>query len=204
MYERLVAAFEMDDADMGTSVTPNASLTGSISGVPRQIDVLVDTRFERDNSRRLIFDAKRRSRLLPRRKRAPLSRGEAMSRIRSTGTAPERVVRLLLAHSGIRYRMNVRDLPGKPDFANKRRKFAIFVHGCFWHSHDNCGLASDPKSNRSYWQPKLERTKARDRAHLERLKELGYRVLVIWECSSRKPDLAAEQIVDFFKDADWR
>ncbi|MBR0793048.1 DNA mismatch endonuclease Vsr [Bradyrhizobium manausense] len=139
--------------------------------------------------------------LLARSKRAPLSRSEAMSRIRSTGTTPERVVRRLLTQSGIKYRMNVRDLPGKPDFANKRRKFAIFVHGCFWHSHDSCSLASDPKSNRSYWRPKLERTKARDLAHAERLKELGYRVLIIWECSSRKPEIAAAQIADFFKNA---
>jgi DNA mismatch endonuclease, patch repair protein len=121
-----------------------------------------------------------------------------MSRIRSSGTAPERVVRQLLSQAGIRYRLNVRDLPGKPDFANKTGKFAIFVHGCFWHSHENCALASDPKSNRSYWQPKLERTKATDLAHLKRLKELGYRVLVIWECSSRKPRQAQDQITEFF------
>jgi DNA mismatch endonuclease, patch repair protein len=122
-----------------------------------------------------------------------------MSRIRSTNTAPERVIRRLLARSTIRYRMNVRDLPGKPDFANKTRKFAIFVHGCFWHSHENCALASNPKSNRSYWMPKLERTKARDLTHLKRLEEMGYRVLIIWECSSRRLDEAAEQIASFFK-----
>jgi DNA mismatch endonuclease (patch repair protein) len=122
-----------------------------------------------------------------------------MSRIRSTDTAPERVVRQLLSRSGIKYRMNVRDLPGKPDFANKTRKFAIFVHGCFWHSHENCALASDPKSNRRYWQPKLERTKARDLAHVERLEQLGYRVLIVWECASRKPAQAAEQIANFFE-----
>jgi DNA mismatch endonuclease (patch repair protein) len=122
-----------------------------------------------------------------------------MSRIRSSGTAPERVVRQLLSRAGIRYRLNVRDLPGKPDFANKTRKFAIFVHGCFWHSHENCALASDPKSNRSYWQPKLERTKARDLAHIEHLEELGYRVLVIWECSSRKPRQAEAKIAAFFE-----
>jgi DNA mismatch endonuclease (patch repair protein) len=122
-----------------------------------------------------------------------------MSRIRSTGTTPERVVRELLSKAGIRYRMNVRSLPGRPDFANKRRRFAIFVHGCFWHSHADCSLASDPKSNRSYWLPKLERTKARDLAHIERLEQMGYRVLVIWECSSRRPERAAEQIGDFFK-----
>jgi len=122
-----------------------------------------------------------------------------MSRIRSAGTAPERVVRHLLSRTGIKYRMNVRDLPGKPDFANKTRKFAIFVHGCFWHSHEGCSLASDPKSNRGYWQPKLERTKERDRAHIECLEQLGYRVLVIWECSSRTPERAALQIADFFR-----
>lgn len=138
------------------------------------------------------------TKLLPRRKRAALSRGEAMSRIRSRNTAPERDVRKLLASAKIRYRMHVRDLPGKPDFANKTQKFAIFVHGCFWHSHEGCSLASHPKSNRSYWQPKLTRTKARDLEHAERLEQLGYRVLVIWECSSRKPELAAEQIQSFF------
>jgi DNA mismatch endonuclease, patch repair protein len=122
-----------------------------------------------------------------------------MSRIRSSGTAPERVVRQLLSRAGIRYRLNVRDLPGKPDFANKARKFVIFVHGCFWHSHEKCALASNPKSNRHYWLPKLERTKIRDLAHIERLELLGYRVLVIWECSSRRPDVASEQIVSFFE-----
>jgi DNA mismatch endonuclease (patch repair protein) len=123
-----------------------------------------------------------------------------MSRIRSSGTAPERAVRQLLSRAGIRYRLNVRDLPGKPDFANKTRKFAIFVHGCFWHSHENCALASDPKSNLNCWLPKLQRTKARDLAHLERLEQLGYRVLVIWECASRTPEQAEDQIGAFFKD----
>src|SRR5258705_12592488 len=88
--------------------------------------------------------------LLPRRKRAPLTKGEAMARIRSTGTAPERVIRELLSRAGIRFRMNVRGLPLKPDFANKRRQFAIFAHGCFWHSHENCPLASAPHSNGRY------------------------------------------------------
>jgi DNA mismatch endonuclease (patch repair protein) len=131
-----------------------------------------------------------------------LSRSEAMSRIRSSGTAPERVVAQLLFRFGIRYRMNVRDLPGKPDFANKTRKFAIFAHGCFWHSHENCALSSDPKSNRSYWLPKLERTKARDLAHVERLEHMGYRVLVIWECASRKSSEAEKQIAKFFQISD--
>jgi DNA mismatch endonuclease, patch repair protein len=137
--------------------------------------------------------------LLPRQRRAALSRSEAMSRIRSANTAPERVVRRLLSSAGVKYRLNVRDLPGKPDFANKTRKFAIFAHGCFWHSHEGCGLASDPKSNRSYWLPKLERTKARDVAHVQQLEQLGYHVLVIWECACRKPEQAAQQVAAFFK-----
>jgi DNA mismatch endonuclease (patch repair protein) len=118
------------------------------------------------------------------------------------GTAPERVIRELLSRAGIKYRMNVRDLPGKPDFANKRRKFAIFAHGCFWHSHENCALASDPKSNRGYWAPKLERTKSRDRIHVRALTDRGYRVPIIWECSARTPHRAAELIAAFFRDAE--
>ncbi|MGT2502686.1 very short patch repair endonuclease [Bradyrhizobium guangxiense] len=136
--------------------------------------------------------------LLPRSQRSPLSKGEAMARIRSKDTKPERVVRTLLATSGVRYRMNVRDLPGKPDFANKSRRFAIFVHGCFWHSHANCKLASDPKSNRNYWQPKLDRTKARDAEHVRNLERRGYRVLTVWECDTRRPGAAAQRIADFF------
>jgi DNA mismatch endonuclease, patch repair protein len=138
------------------------------------------------------------SKLLPRSQRHPLSKGEAMARIRSKDTAPERVVRRLLADSGVRYRMNVRDLPGKPDFANKRRRFAVFVHGCFWHSHENCSLASDPKSNRNYWQPKLGRTKARDIEHVLKLEQRGYKVLTVWECDTRRPGAAAKRVADFF------
>ena len=78
-------------------------------------------------------------------------------------------------------------------------EFAIFVHGCFWHSHENCALASDPKSNQNYWFPKLQRTKARDLEHIKRLERLGYRVLVIWECASRKPAQAADEIAVFFE-----
>jgi DNA mismatch endonuclease (patch repair protein) len=151
------------------------------------------------NSRTKKPSMSKPSKLLPRSRRQPLGKGEAMSRIRSKGTTPERVVRALLANAGVKYRMNVRNLPGKPDFANKRQKFAVFVHGCFWHSHDNCKLASDPKSNRGYWRPKLERTKERDLSHVERLEQLGYRVLVIWECSSRMPERAAQQIATFFE-----
>lgn len=86
---------------------------------------------------------------------------------------------------GFRFRKHVDSLPGKPDLANQRRKWAIFVHGCFWHSHENCLLASKPKTNSAYWAPKLQRNIDRDRLKVSELKGLGYRVIVIWECETR-------------------
>ena len=130
-------------------------------------------------------------RLASRREREALTRSEMMARIRAADTHPERAVRAALFAKGIRFRKNVKDLPGKPDIANKSGKWAIFVHGCFWHSHENCSLASQPKSNRGYWRPKLERTKERDRLHIEALRWLGYRVFVLWECNVRKGQIPA-------------
>lgn len=124
--------------------------------------------------------------LAPRKKRNALTRSEMMSRIRSQDTHPEIAARAALFALGIRFRKNVKGLPGRPDIANKTRKWAIFVHGCFWHSHHGCRLASQPKTNSAYWLPKLKRTKERDLAHRKALKRLGYRVYVLWECDLRK------------------
>jgi DNA mismatch endonuclease (patch repair protein) len=93
--------------------------------------------------------------------------------------------------------MHVAGLPGKPDFANKKRKWVIFVHGCFWHSHRACKLASRPKSNQSYWGPKLHRNKERDVSKIEELKRLDYRVLVVWECETRN-DRIESRVRKFF------
>lgn len=125
--------------------------------------------------------ARIKSRLL----RQPLSRSEMMSRIRSAETSPERAVRSALFRAGIRYRKNARDLPGKPDIVNRSRHWAIFVHGCFWHSHGDCPLASSPKTNKAYWIPKLARNAARDAEARGRLSESGYVTFVIWECETR-------------------
>jgi len=133
---------------------------------------------------------KRLSKLAPRTKRAALSRSEMMARIRASDTHPERAVRAALFARGVRFRKNVKDLPGKPDIANKSKKWAVFVHGCFWHSHADCRLASKPKSNGGYWQPKLARTKERDRLHTDALKRLGYRVFVVWECDVRAGNIS--------------
>jgi DNA mismatch endonuclease (patch repair protein) len=136
-------------------------------------------------SRRAISVPPRPSKLLPRSHRAPLTRSEVMSRIRSQNTTPEMRVRSLVYASGIRFRKHVNDLPGKPDLANRRKRWAIFVHGCFWHSHDGCSLASRPKSNATYWGPKLKGNVARDCQKVFELERLGFRVFIIWECQTR-------------------
>ena len=105
-----------------------------------------------------------------------------MSRIKSSGTKPELIVRKVLHNSGIRYRLHAKDLPGKPDLSNKRKKFAIFVNGCFWHQHQGCKRANIPKSNTDYWIPKLNKNVTRFKDNLDKLNNMGFRIAVIWEC----------------------
>lgn len=131
----------------------------------------------------------RPSPLPPRRTREPLTRSQMMSRIHARNTGPEQRVRSAVHRLGLRFRNHAKDLPGKPDLANRSKRWAIFVHGCFWHSHQGCRLASRPKSNTAYWEPKLKGNLARDRAHYRDLKLRGYRVFVIWECETRNPEL---------------
>jgi DNA mismatch endonuclease (patch repair protein) len=108
-----------------------------------------------------------------------------MARIRSKNTKPEVATRSAVRALGRYFRNHVDDLPGNPDLANKSHKWAIFVHGCFWHSHAGCRLASWPKSNTGYWIEKLARNKARDADKIAALKAKGFHVLVIWECEVR-------------------
>ena len=136
--------------------------------------------------------------LAPRRTRKPLTRSQMMARIRSQNTVPEVLARRAVHALGIRFRKNVRDLPGKPDLANKTRRWAIFVHGCFWHFHQGCRLASSPKSNTAYWKQKLNQNRRRDAANIEALERLGYRVLIIWECDVRDGQLLTNALADFF------
>jgi DNA mismatch endonuclease (patch repair protein) len=105
-----------------------------------------------------------------------------MRRIRSADTRPEMVVRRLVHGMGFRYRLHVKTLPGKPDLVFAGRRCVIEVRGCFWHLHEGCREGRIPESRKEYWGPKLERNRARDRANVRELKELGWRVLVIWEC----------------------
>lgn len=134
----------------------------------------------------------------PRRKREALTRSQMMARIRSKNTRPEVLTRAAVHGLGQRFRNHVDDLPGKPDLANKTYKWAIFVHGCFWHSHAGCRLASSPKSNTGYWAGKLAGNQARDVEKIRALKREGYRVLVVWECDVRDGTRLRRALESFF------
>jgi DNA mismatch endonuclease (patch repair protein) len=109
-----------------------------------------------------------------------------MSRIKSKNTSPEILVRKFLYANGLRYRLHSKLLPGKPDIVLTRFKTAIFVHGCFWHSHSGCKYSNKPKTNSDYWLPKLERNTARDKANFLELQVLGWNIIIVWECELKK------------------
>lgn len=113
-----------------------------------------------------------------------------MSQIRSTNNKPEETVRKYLFSQGFRYRKNDKRFPGKPDIVLPKYKTAIFVNGCFWHMHD-CGRFVWPSSNQDYWQPKILRNVERDKADIVLLKDMGWKVIVVWECELKKSNLDA-------------
>jgi DNA mismatch endonuclease (patch repair protein) len=121
-------------------------------------------------------------------------RSENMRRIRSKDMKPEMAVRSLVHRLGYRYRLHVKDLAGKPDLVFRPRRKVIFVHGCFWHGHDDpkCLDGRKPKSRTGYWGPKLERNRERDTEHVTVLKADGWDVLIIWECDMK--NVAAVEI----------
>lgn len=108
-----------------------------------------------------------------------------MSKIRSKNTGPEVFIRSALFRLGYRYRINRKDLPGKPDIVLPKKKAVIFVQGCFWHQYDGCSRAVLPKSREDYWHIKLSKNKVRDYENKERLLKAGWRVLWVWECSMK-------------------
>lgn len=125
-------------------------------------------------------------------KLTPSQRSENMRRIKSKDMKPELLVRKLVHSMGYRYRLHRKDLPGKPDLVFGPRRKVIFVHGCFWHCHDDpeCLDGRKPRSNTDYWNPKLARNKERDSQRIEALQKLGWDVLVIWECQCKSPCLS--------------
>ncbi|WP_375568022.1 very short patch repair endonuclease [Ahrensia marina] len=115
----------------------------------------------------------------------PDIRSRIMSGIRGKHTKPELLVRKAAHGLGLRYRLHRTDLPGTPDLVFVRKNTVVFVHGCYWHRHEKCKYCYIPKSNTDFWNKKFESNVARDRRVREELKQMGWRVMVIWECETR-------------------
>jgi DNA mismatch endonuclease (patch repair protein) len=121
---------------------------------------------------------------------SPEVRSLMMSGIRGKDTGPELIVRRFLHSRGFRYRLHAKDLPGRPDVVLPKYRTAIFVHGCFWHRHQNCRFAYSPKSRQEFWEAKLEGNARRDERNQERLAAIGWSVAVVWECQTDDAQLA--------------
>ena len=119
-----------------------------------------------------------------------------MSKVGQKNTAPEMVLRRALHALGYRYRLHRRDLPGSPDIVFPSLKKVVFVHGCFWHGH-GCRWGKLPKSRTEYWLPKIEANKERDKRASILLGEMGWQVMVVWQCELRDPGPTVERVVAF-------
>ena len=114
------------------------------------------------------------------------TRSYNMSRIKGKNTKPEIQVRKFLFAEGFRYRLHDKKLPGKPDIVLPKYKTVIFVHGCFWHGHEDCKYYNVPKTRTEWWKDKIERNKQLDKMNEDKLIEMGYTVINIWECVIKK------------------
>ena len=117
------------------------------------------------------------------------TRSRMMSGIRGRNTKPEVMVRRALHAAGLRFRLHRRDLPGVPDIVLPRWRAVVFVHGCFWHRHPGCRYATTPATNRAFWARKLSQNVLRDARQLRALRQLGWRVFVLWECQAGDPGI---------------
>jgi DNA mismatch endonuclease (patch repair protein) len=129
-----------------------------------------------------------------------------MAAVKSKDTSPEMIVRRIVHGLGFRYRLHVKELPGTPDLVSPRlKKFIIIVNGCFWHRH-TCGACRIPAARRAYWVRKIDRNAARDRRTRAALRRLGWRVLVVWECQTRRArrDRLQTRLLAFLRSARLR
>lgn len=133
-------------------------------------------------------------------KYTPEKRSEIMSKVRGKNTGPEMIVRRLVHGMGYRYRLHVGKLPGRPDLVFPSRRKAIFVNGCFWHGHRGCKRSKKPVQNAEFWDRKIERNMMRDRTAKARLKKLGWKILVVWECRTKKTDALKETLNHFLRE----
>lgn len=109
-------------------------------------------------------------------------RSELMSKVRTSGTAPEMIVRRKLHSLGFRYRLHIKTLPGKPDIVLPKHRAVVFIHGCFWHHHENCPKSKLPTTNAEFWSNKIRGNVLRDAKNISDLESLGWRTLIVWEC----------------------
>ncbi len=131
---------------------------------------------------------------------SPVQRSELMSRVRSKDTKPEMRVRRMVHAMGYRYRLHHGKLPGCPDMVFPERRKIIFVHGCFWHRHEDCRRNRTPKSRREFWDAKLEKNRLRDLENQSKLRASGWDVLVVWECETEEAAGLPGRIMSFLED----
>lgn len=130
---------------------------------------------------------------------APATR-RRMQAVRGQDTDPELRVRRVLHALGYRYRLHRKDLPGTPDIVLPRHRKIILVHGCFWHGHEQCKRAKLPAKNADTWKAKIDGNRARDQKNATALQELGWGVLIVWECEVRDPTWIANRLRSFLSD----
>jgi len=123
-----------------------------------------------------------------------------MGRVRGRDTKPELRIRSLLHRMGYRFRVNRRDLPGTPDIVVPRHHKIFFVHGCFWHGHKRCARSKRPTTNESFWNTKLDRNIDRDRRLQRKLRGMGWKVMVVWECQTGQPERLVTKLQRFLRD----
>ncbi len=128
-----------------------------------------------------------------------------MSRIKNKDTKPELIVRSFLHKLGYRFRLNDKKLPGKPDIVLKKYRTIIFVHGCYWHRHNDCKMGSyfpkNPEKGIEFYKDKFRKNVQRDHKHIELLKKLGWRVLIIWECELKNdPEAVINELISKMKE----
>ena len=123
-----------------------------------------------------------------------------MSRVKGRDTKPEILVRSLVHLMGFRFRIHRRDLPGNPDIVLPRYGKVIFVHGCFWHGHKRCPRSKRPSTNKGFWNKKLDENIERDKRFRRKLRRMGWKVLVVWQCEIRKPEKLLGKLERFLHD----
>ena len=130
-----------------------------------------------------------------------ITRSRMMSGVRGKDTQPELLLRHALHSVGLRFRLHMAGLPGRPDIVFPKYKAVIFVHGCFWHRHADCAFATTPATNVGFWKSKFEQNVLRDAQNLDRLRQAGWRAAIVWECAVAKngPEKLAKRLAAWLR-----